>query len=740
MTPAYPTKKATGGMSDGEVQEQILMFVLLATLVGATFLFMFAQIMRWTHRAQIAIYATAMWPIIFTLGIWPLRRVRPWLACVGYLVLVLTIFAISGRGEVLTLLCVPVALTTILIGPNQGTGLCAVLTLGILVGRSPDVPLDPVQGVIALATIWMTLGILWFLLRHTSEVTTKTLASYASMRTLLEEARDQRVQLKQMQADLMQSNLELARLADRLSAMRRAAEDARRTKEEFVANVSHELRTPLNMVLGFSEMILTSPHAYGQPLPPALLADLRVIYRNSQHLSSLIDDILDLSQLEVGRWALTKERVSVSTIIEEATIAVGPLFRSKGLYLRIHLGDDLPLLYCDRTRIRAVFLNLLSNAGRFTMTGGVVITAYQEADDIVVGVADTGPGIAPEDQARIFRPFEQLDSSARRKHGGSGLGLAISKGFVEIHGGRMWVESQVGVGTTFYFRLPMVAPLETDAGFQRWFQPYVNTPSRERGTAMPMLMPRRRYVICERKANLERLLQRYASEVETVSLPDVEGAMEELRAHSADALLVNGASPEDMSALRQGRGLPLGTPAILFSSLTMTELGTELDVSDYLIKPVTASHLLGTMEAVAPTGGTILVVDDEPDALQLFQRILVSCKHPYRVLRASNVSEALRILDREQPDAIVLDLVMPEMDGFRFLEMRREDARLRRIPVVITSALDPTRRPIMGHDVTLIQGGGLSVAQWLACIDALVSIASPTGPLARRAPPGTLAE
>jgi len=180
-----------------------------------------------------------------------------------------------------------------------------------------------------------------------------------------------------MRAGLGVAAILINRLAD---GLRQEAEEARRAKEQFVANVSHELRTPLNMIIGFSEMILNAPQTYGASpsggrLPPALLADLAVSLRNAQHLASLIDDVLDLSQIEAGQMALVRARVALPEVIEEALVAVRPLFESKGLSLRADLENGLPEVSGDRTRIREVLLNLLSNAGRFTEQGRVTVAA-----------------------------------------------------------------------------------------------------------------------------------------------------------------------------------------------------------------------------------------------------------------------------------------------------------------------------------------------------------------------------
>jgi len=255
----------------------------------------------------------------------------------------------------------------------------------------------------------------------------------------------------------------------------------RRAKEEFVANVSHELRTPLNMIIGFSEMIPELAHVYGVALPPALLSDIAAIRRNSQHLARLVDDVLDLSQVDAGRMALRKEWTSLREIVDEAILAVRALFESKGLSVETQIPSDLPEAFCDSTRIRQVMLNLLSNAGRYVKRGGVQVRVRQEQNELMVTVTDTGPGIAPADQQRLFQPFQQLESSLRHRSGGSGLGLTISKRFVEMHGGKMWLESQVGVGTTFGFSLPVqtpTVPALAEDGALRWFSPYESTNTR----------------------------------------------------------------------------------------------------------------------------------------------------------------------------------------------------------------------------------------------------------------------
>jgi len=267
------------------------------------------------------------------------------------------------------------------------TVLVGWLTLSPAISAFP-----PTYGTVITTGAAITGVIGWVATRSLLTVTQWSLFSLERAQQKVKEARDQRLELKQVQQDLILATSELARLSDRLKALHQVAEEARRAKEAFVANVSHELRTPLNMIIGFSEMITELPQVYGAKLPPALLADVAAIQRNSQHLAKLVDDVLDLSQVEAGRMALSKEWASLQEVTDEAALAVRALFESKGLYLETAVPTDLPRAFCDSTRIRQVVLNLLSNAGRLTAQGGVRVSAQSAKGEVVVSVADTGPG------------------------------------------------------------------------------------------------------------------------------------------------------------------------------------------------------------------------------------------------------------------------------------------------------------------------------------------------------------
>jgi CheY-like chemotaxis protein len=460
-----------------------------------------------------------------------------------------------------------------------------------------------------------------------------------------------------------------------------------------------------------------------------LLADLAVIHRNAEHLSALIDDVLDLSQIEAGQMAVTRELVPFREIVESAVTAVRPLFASKQLALETDVPADLPLIFCDRTRIREVLLNLLSNAGRFTEQGGVQVRATLVDEALVVSVADTGTGISDEGIRKLFQPFYQVDGSIRRRFGGTGLGLSISKRFIELHDGKIWVESQAGTGSTFFFRLPILPPAPLDTHFLRGVTPGWEFLQRTQPSTAPKPDVRPRFVVFEKEGALQRLLTRYMDGVEVAPVSGLSQALHELEREPAHALLINTASVSTMlEELSPATALPTGTPVFICSAPGVDDWSNELGAIYRLVKPVARDALLAVLDRLAiPVGATILIVDDEPDALQLFGRMLNSFERAYRVLVARDGQEALAILQTIQPAVLLLDLIMPHMDGFQLLAERSRSARLQAIPVVIISAQDPARQPIVSSTFAIAQGGGLSMRQLLKSIEFVTTQLNSTG-------------
>lgn len=571
----------------------------------------------------------------------------------------------------------------------------------------------------------------WIASRNLLMVSDWSLQSYSKARQGLEDIRTRQVAMEQTQEDLGLANRELARLSQRMKVLERIAEEARQAKTEFVANVSHELRTPLNMIIGYTDLISKSPKVYGSQLPASLLTDIKAILRNAQHLSTLVNDVLDLSQVEAGRMALSRDWVSPQKTISEALSVVQGLFESKNLYLKFEIAPDLLPIYYDETRIRQVIINLLSNAGRFTERGGVTLDCQVSAGEVVVRVTDTGPGIDAKDQERIFEPFQQANTSIRRRHGGSGLGLTISKQFIEMHGGKMWMESSLGSGTSIYFSLPIGSPAlplaanENDS-LKRAIIPddQMGYRVRTRPFRAPLPPASDRYVLVDPEQTLQRLLNRYLPAARVENTNQMTEAIAILSQSPAQALILNMPNFEDVPEMVSH--LPYGTPTITCWLPGEREAAQRLGALEYLIKPVSQEKLLSTLAGLGIDLQTVLIVDDEEDELHLFSRHLETDGRGYQIIQVTNGKRALNMLRTRHPDVMLLDLTMPGMDGFQVMEEKRRDPTIRDIPVIIISARDPSGDPIISDTFTVTHSGGLSQRNLIACIDAIGGILAPS--------------
>jgi len=711
-----------------ELQAETIGFVFPVMAMAGYLVLANFRLFERAYYADISALVLAVSPFV----LWHYRR-RNYVASVWLLVGVLAavdlFIAVAGPfTPVILLLALPVGIAAVYLGIAAGAlaaVVCSVLVFALrnlggyesLIINVSLIGMWGMLGVVALRTQPLRTAMQWYA------------ASYEQSRRQLEETRDTQQRLHETLKDLADANVQLTRLNSLARALRSTAEEARKTKERFVANVSHELRTPLNMIIGFCEMIVQMPDVYGERLPPKLMADLDVILRNSQHLSRLVDDVLDLSQVDAGEMVLTRERASLAEIITSASVAVRPLFQSKDLYLKLVMPADLPEIFCDSTRVRQVVINLLSNAGRFTSEGGVTVAANRENGHVVVSVADTGPGISADAREKIFKPFHQLDGTVRRRYGGSGLGLSVSQKFIELHGGEIWYESDVGQGTTFFFRLPIDPPMPDTPAISRWFSPYLHYEERTRPSLAPVPQERPRFVVWESGEAISRMLRRYVDGVEVVHVSNLAAAVSELTKTPARALLVNATTVGDtLEQIVDSATLPYGTPAIVCSVPSTERTARVMGAQDYLVKPVTRDVLMRTAESMCPNRGTLLVVDDEPDMLRLFRRILASSARGYRVLTASDGKEGLNLLRDHHPDAVFLDLVMENGDGFWFLAQKSQDPVVHDIPVAVISARDPEGQPIVTNAIAATRGGELSVRRLLACIDELSSILSAGSP------------
>ncbi len=563
-------------------------------------------------------------------------------------------------------------------------------------------------------------------------------AYYQHAWRLLEAARDDRQQLNQAKDNLAHAYVQLEHLTAQLRASKLEAELARQAKEQFVANVSHELRTPLNMIIGFSEMIMAAPATYAPTLPAPLLADIGVIHRNSLHLSQLINDVLVLSQMDAGQMRLSRAWVEVATLVGEAVQAVEPLYKAKKLPLTTSLPPTLPPLFCDRLRVRQVLLNLLSNAGRYTAQGCVQVEVTATPTHLCFAVCDTGPGIALDDQKRIFEPFQQ-SRTGQASQEGSGLGLTISRQLVELHKGSMWLESTPGVGATFFFTLPtqspVAAPTATPAPITRWINPYSTYREDVPRTLPPLPPAKERILVLEAPPTVSRQLEPLLEQAEVISVADLDALTVAASATPPALVLINRA--DVMADQRFGRrlaALPQRTPVVSCYLPGKEEACQQLKVLDYLIKPVTRAALLAVTERAAAPGSTILLVEDEPELARLLRRQLSSAPAGYRILHASDGATALTLMAQRRPDLVLLDLGLPDRDGYDLLQEKNANPLMAPIPVIIISARDPLGGPVVANRLRVELVGGLSVRDIATCVTALSQALSPLQRLKRSTP------
>lgn len=726
-----------------ELRREFLSWTLLPyAIIGLVLIALDAQTPPPPSRGALGLFA-----IVLTIVAWMVKGRRPvaavWVGHVGGLCLALVAWWWYPASPAYLFTLVPVVAVGLVLSGMA----CAVMASGatILLGLGlawlPGGRSEALTVVTHLGALWSVAFLIMLSQRSQRTMVAWSWQGYAEARRNLEAARDRQVELKQALADLALANGETIRLNKLLASARQSLEEARRAKEEFVANVSHELRTPLNMIIGFSDMILGAPEVYARRLPPALLADISAIKRNSAHLANLVDDVLDLAEADTGRLQIFREQVSLRAIVQEAAEAVSSLFQGKGLSLTTNVPEDLEV-HCDRVRIRQVILNLLSNAGRFTEEGGAEVSAQVDGANVIVRVSDTGPGIAVDKVPRLFEPFQQGDPSIRRRHGGTGLGLAISKRLVELHDGRIWIEGEPGVGTTVAFSLPLVEAQVDATSPSRWLGPAEEErPVRTQPSRAPITEPTTRVLVLERGRALCRLVSRYLEGVEPVPWSDLEGLGQAIEANAAVAVVVNALEPSPLEpgALGGAAGAnggcaseaaPPGRAADVARVLTEGAIDVpivscwvpeddapaRIGAQGYLVKPVTRDALLSAIRRVAPEARSILLADDDAEARQLFGRILAADGAGYGILQAEDGETTLELLRERRPDLVLLDLVMPNGDGFAVLEAKMRDPELASIPVLVLSAKDPEREPIVSETLSVRRPGGsrrgISCCRW----------------------------
>ncbi len=456
--------------------------------------------------------------------------------------------------------------------------------------------------------------------------------------------------------------------------------EADRAKSEFISTVSHELRTPLTSIKGYVDLILLG--SVGE-ITPMQRNFLEVVRSNSNRLVDLINDLLDISRIETGRIVLSPEPLSIFDVVEEVVESARAEIERKQLTLEVRVPPDLPLVHADRKRITQVLTNLVSNAYKYTREGGrVEISARCENGFLTVSVSDTGVGISKEDQKKLFTRFFRADNPLRDEVGGTGLGLAISKSFVEMHGGKMWVESELNVGSTFSFSLPLTQP---PAGRQE-----------EQGETRPAgttAVPGARILVVDDEPNITELL-RYLLEragYRVYTARRGEEALAIARQEHPDLItldiLMAGMDGQEVLERLKADERTADIPVVIISIVAEKENLMALGAVDFLPKPLEEAELLLTIGRILGRPGetaTVLVADDDPDIVGWLRRVLT--EQGYQVYEAADGEEALEAALAVLPDLIVLDLRMPKMDGREVitrLKLREETCE---IPIIVITA------------------------------------------------------
>jgi signal transduction histidine kinase/CheY-like chemotaxis protein len=464
---------------------------------------------------------------------------------------------------------------------------------------------------------------------------------------------------------------------------RAAAEEASRTKSAFLANMSHELRTPLNAIIGYSEMLLEDAVDRGDA---ASEADLRKIETSGKHLLGLINDILDLSKIEAGRVETYLEPVEVAKLVGDIRPLIEPLIAKNGNTLTLDCAADLGVITTDVTKLRQSLLNLLSNAAKFTKAGEVSLRARREtaADGthwMVFRVTDSGIGMTPEQIGRLFQAFTQADSSTTRNFGGTGLGLTITRHFCTMLGGGVDVESTPGVGSTFTIRLPLGGPA-AQAPAAAGERPVIS------GSASGATV----LVVDDDPVVHDLLAATLAKEgYRVVHARNGAEALQFAREHQPDAITLDVMMPQIdgwtvLSALKSDPQLAR-IPIIMLTMIDNRGLGFALGASEYMTKPIDRARLASLLARFAGQRSRelVLVVDDDADVRAIVRASVEGAG--LAVAEAANGREALeQIADGLRPALVLLDLMMPEVDGFAFLDAIRADPALAGLPVVILTA------------------------------------------------------
>lgn len=491
------------------------------------------------------------------------------------------------------------------------------------------------------------------------------------------------------------------------------ADAASNTKSQFLANMSHELRTPLNAIIGYSEILLEDMEDAGQE---QLIVDQNRVLAAGRHLLDLITDVLDLSKIEAGKMDLFLETFNTETVVLEVESTIQTLVQKNGNTLEVKLGPELNTMHSDLTKVRQCLFNLLSNACKFTEEGTITLDVKRQSENgrswMIFAVHDTGVGMTPEQAGRLFEVFSQADASTTRKYGGTGLGLAISQKVCEMLGGEITVKSELGKGSTFTIRLPANSMEETS-------EPADVVPEGEEVSSLAVGSQSTEsmdtVLIIDDDAVVQDLLKRMIEKegFNGVIATSGEEGLRYARDLKPFAITLDILMPgiDGWAVLAQLKADPdlADIPVIIISIVEEKNLGYSLGASDYLTKPVDKEQLGRILSEYQYDQTPVLIVDDEEDARDMLTRTLT--KLGRKVVVASNGRVALERIEESEPSLVLLDLMMPEMNGFEFLDELRRRYPKRTIPVVVITAKTLTaeeRRLLSGQVEDVMEKSMLS--------------------------------